>query len=516
MSLCLHIRRAFSRTQSRNLNTLLPFLYQTATIQQCPSATRPTTRRKIHTPSKPADDIPFADAHGDLPPVIENAHTKTTITGSERAAFEKLYKTFNTQGQGRKNDKNREHEELDQIADEYYEDDEDSSGKSLDKVFDAVLQGTVRAKRATSRTTPSEVTPAGTKRLTKEGAETSQNKKQLAMKAERDRVKKLRLEERDRVDRLLKNAQTDTQLWQTLEREVLDQIRTLDLDGTGSKSSLSKTKERSIPAQVARKGRTKTSTPEDKPKGPQTITVDKRILFPNYPHHLLTALIALRTNFPGSPLPLTILPTIKFLGRSSYALGATTLLYRHLLRTAWLQQASYTLIDNLLADMETNVIEFDSGILEVLEAIIKEYEMARSGRLGKEMQLVYGMEMWGEGVKKIKTWRNVVAERLGIKDEMAAKGIQWTERRIKDGTRKVQGFQARRAEEQVPLVEGVNGTPDSTFTSKQPATVADDIPFVDDSDVKFKSEDLVEEANDGLPENHTTDHIPEPPIKVLL
>jgi hypothetical protein len=279
---------------------------------------------------------------------------------------------------------------------------------------------------------------------------------------------------------------------------------------------LSKRKDSPIPAQVARKGRPKTSTSEDKIKDPQTTTVDKRILFPNYPHHLLTALVSLRTNFPGSPLPLTILPTIKFLGRSSYALGATTLLYRHLLRTAWLQQASYILIDNLLTDMETNVIEFDSGILEVLEAIIKEYEMARSGRLGKEMQLVYGMEMWGEGVKKIKTWRNDVAERLGIKTEMAAKGIQWTERRINEGTRQVEGSQARRAEEQVPLVEGVNGIAESTLTSKQPATVTDDIPFVDDSDVKFKSEVLVEEAIEGLPENHTTENNIEPPIKVLL
>lgn len=125
----------------------------------------------------------------------------------------------------------------------------------------------------------------------------------------------------------------------------------------------------------------------------------------------------LRTEFPSSPLPLSILPTIKSLGRSSYALGATTTLYRHLLRTAWIQHSSYTYIDTLLVDMNNGAIEFDADILTLLDSIIKEHEMARSGRLGREMQLVYGMEQFLEGIKKVRQWRSVVAERLGVSSD---------------------------------------------------------------------------------------------------
>jgi hypothetical protein len=459
-----------------------------------------------------------------LPPAIDGAHArKTTITDTERAAFEKLYKTFNTQGQGRPKDKIGEHEELDQIADEYYEDDEDRSGNTLDKAFDAVLQGSARAQqlqrganRLASRTKQSAESATGNQGLSAVGVETPQSKTQLAMKADREKVKKLRLEERDRVDKLLKNAHTDHQLWQVLDREVFDQLRRLDLDGAGAKTAVLKKTADATQTPAVGKGRSKSSSPEDKRKDSQAALVDKRILFPNYPHHLLSALTSLRTNFPSSPLPLTILSTIKSLGRSSYALGTTPLLYRHLLRTAWLQQSSYTLVDNLLTDMETNVVEFDIGILEVLDAIIKEYEMARSGRLGREMQLVYGMEMWGEDAKKIKVWRNVVAERLGVKDEIAASGIQWMERRSKNGTRRGDVASENRDREHVPLVEGTNGPPDSKGESSKAKITTDEIPFVDGGYVKIGSDAVGEEANEGLPDNGNQGGDAELPVKVLL
>jgi hypothetical protein len=345
-----------------------------------------------------------------LPPAVDEVHSarKTTITDTERAAFEKLYKTFKTRGQGRSKDQNGEHDELDQIADEYYEDDEDSSGNALEKVFDAVLQGSPRLRHAQKDGTSlvpnvkkiGEPSTQGTEAAVM-GQDTPQNKKKLAAKAERERIKKLHLEERERVDELLKSAQTDSQVWHVLDREVFDQLRKLDLD----KANLTSSKELSNP-----------NSPKAKGKSTSAATVDARMLFANYPHHVLTALQVLRSHFPRSPLPLTILPTIKALGRSSYALGATTQLYKHLLRTAWVQQCSYTMIDTLLADMDTHAIEYDTGILEMLDGVIREYEMARSGKLGRELQLVFGMEIWLEGISKITVWRDVVAKKLRIQE----------------------------------------------------------------------------------------------------
>jgi hypothetical protein len=432
MSLCSPSIRAISRSRPK---TLLPFLYQTATIQHWKPATRPHARCNISSRSRPTDDIPFEDADGNLPPALEEAQSarKTTITDVERAAFEKLYKTFNTQGQGRQKNKSIGHEEQDQIADEYYEDDEDLSSGALDKMFDAVLQGSPRSQvvqRGVMNSQPRTSNSGGVspgKETQALDADTPRNKKMLATKAEKERFKKLRLEERERVDNLLKSAQSDRELWRILEQEVFDQLRKLNLDETD----------------LSKKDSSKPNVTKFKPKPPTNSTVDTRILFPNYPHHLLTALVTLRTNFPGSPLALTILPTIKAIGRSSYALGATPKLYKHLLRTAWLQQSSYTMIDTLLTDMESNIVEFDLDILEVLDAVIKEHETATSGRLGREMQMVYGMDMWMEGIRKIKVWRGVVADRLGVQEkedniqERAVRQFERAEQPVREDPRRM-------------------------------------------------------------------------------
>ncbi|OAL01363.1 hypothetical protein IQ06DRAFT_293455 [Phaeosphaeriaceae sp. SRC1lsM3a] len=462
MSLCSQTIRAISRSRGPRPNTLLPFLYQTATIQQWKSATRPHARRNVYSRAKPADEIPFEDADGNLPPAVEEAQPtrKTTITDTERAAFEKLYKTFKARDHGGK--EKGEHEELDQIADEYYEDDEEQKHTPLDKVFEELLYGKAQSK-------PGEVDRlklaaksvafknAATVPIT--GAESPQKKKQLAAKAEKERIKKFRYEERERIDRLLKNASTDRELWQILDREVFEQLRKLHLD---EPSTSQKAKDRSKPlSNDPSKARTKRPAP---PPKSLSATPEAQTLFANYPHHLVTALHALRIHFPRSPLPHSLLPTIKALGRSSYALGATTQLYKHLIRTAWVQHSSYSLIDKLLSDMEANIVEFDMGILEVLDGVIREYDLARAGRLGRELLMVSGMETWGEGIEKMREWRGVVAGRLGVREEKVV-GVRrpLREARVGDRSEKGSGRENRR-----------NRVRDEGFRRFE---VAEDVPF---------------------------------------
>jgi hypothetical protein len=431
MSLCSHSIRAISRSRPK---TLLPFLYQTATIQQWNSAAQPLSHRNISSrsrltgdvPHKDTDAIPFQDADGNLPPSIEQAQSvrQTTITDTERAAFERLYKKFNTEDKSRQKGNAREHDEEDQVADEYYEDEEDPSSGSLDNIFDAVLRGSPRSQGLQGDRISIVGGYSAGKGPRVLDPEDPRNAKILAQQAEKEEFKRLLQEERARVDDLLKSALTDRELWEVLEREVFAHFRTLDLDGLNSDS----------------KDNPNANKSKSKSKAPKTPTVDTRILFPNYPHHLLTALVTLRTRFPSSPLALTIPATMKAIGRSSYALGATPKLYKHLLRTAWLQQSSYTMMDALLTDMETNIVEFDLDILEVLDAIIKENELATGGRLGREMQLVYGMDMWVEGIRKISVWRGVVAERLGVTEEVvqekAARQLERAERPVRHNARR--------------------------------------------------------------------------------
>ncbi|EUC32041.1 hypothetical protein COCCADRAFT_27343 [Bipolaris zeicola 26-R-13] len=417
MSACSRTVRAVSRSRVPPLKTLLPFLYQTTTIQRCQSATRPIVRRTIASRSRPdnGDDIPFVDEN--LPPSIDHEPArKTTITSTERAAFEKLYKKFNTEG---RQQKEKDHVvELDQIADEYYEDDEENSKPSLDQIFDEAMKGESRLR---SIRTLAQRQRAGAQSR-KDGSPTNQTGTELdnsrggrrkGLGFDTAQLREMRLAERERVDKLIRNAPTDRELWQVLEREVFTKVRALDLDNTNAGESRPPAAESNSRARTKGTTRPRTVTKPDPP------SPEQRILFQNYPHHLITAVVTLRSEFPSSLLPLSILPTIKSLGRSSHVLGATTTLYKHLIRTAWIQRSSFTTIDTLLTEMDNIAIEFDADILALLDAILKESNQARSGIFGRELQLVYSMELFADEISKIVKWKRTVAERLGLKSEEA-------------------------------------------------------------------------------------------------
>ena len=498
MSVCSNTLRAYSRSRLPPSKTLLPFLYQTPTIQQWQPATRPIARRTITSRSRRnnGDSIPFNHGNADIPfedgnlppPINQEPPRQTTITGSERAAFQKLYKKFNNDGQQKKDKNNIE--EVDQVADEYYEEDEETSKPSLDQVFDEVLKGEPRTRMSRTRAQRQKTTgnEAGQdERIAKlEELDKVQGSSKMGTKADTAKFREMRLGERERIDKLIRNAPTDRALWQVLESMVFEKVRSLDLDNTNPDTS---SKDQALKPSTAPKKASK-SNHKLKPDPP---TVNARILFQNYPHHLITALYTLRTEFPSSTLPFAILPTIKSLGRSAHALGATPILYKHLIRTAWIQQASYTSVDTLLTEMDDTAIEFDADVLALLDGIIKEHNAAKNGLLGREMQMVYGMEMWLEGIKKIKDWKNVLAQRLGIASHEKRDGDMVVRRVVQEkkeslwrsvdpamrsGMRKQDGVR-----DHVPLVEGVNMAEDG-FDVDDERTRSDEQRTQDQGDVE--------------------------------
>lgn len=374
-------------------------------------------RRTIASRSRPDndDDIPFVDEN--LPPPVDQGPArKTTITSTERAAFEKLYRKFNTEG---RQQKERDHVvELDQIADEYYEDDEENSKPSLDQIFDEAMKGEPRLRsmrtlarlQRTGAQSKKDASPTNQIGAELDNAPSSRKK---GLGFDTAQLREMRLAERERVNKLIRNAPTDRELWQILEREVFTKVRALDLDNTNAGEG------RAPAAESNSKARTKSTTRPRTVTKPDPPSPEQRILFQNYPHHLIIAVVTLRSEFPSSLLPLSILPTIKSLGRSSHVLGATTTLYKHLIRTAWIQRSSFTTIDTLLTEMDNIAIEFDADILALLDAILKEINQARSGVFGRELQLVYSMELFADEMSKIVKWRGTVAERLGLKSEDA-------------------------------------------------------------------------------------------------
>lgn len=433
MSICSRSFRALSRSRLPPTITLTPFLYQTATIQQWKPATQPVTRRNASSDSRYEHDIPFeneveSQALDDAEPA-----RNTTITGSERAAFEKLYKRFRPTRPSRRTP---EHE-IDQVADEYYQEEgeNDADAASIDTLFDAVLSGRPQdANKNTTRTSkgkkPEDLASLAAEMLRPE-VDAAKNKEKNAKVAKAAKIKHAQSVERARVKALLNAAHTDRELWMVLEREVFGVIKEMDLDGQGKQNDTAKSVQKytgkqqraadqsasthQAPAEPPRFPTSSTDKPYNPPKAKRDLSSrDPRILFPNYPTHLVVAANILRANFPSSPLPLAIIPTLKSLGRSSYALGATTSLYKIMIRTAWQQQHSYDQICSLLQDMDNGGIEPDMGTLLVLDEILGEYRDGRRGKLGRGVQVVWGMQTFDESVKQLRAWRDVVSKRLGV------------------------------------------------------------------------------------------------------
>ncbi|KAH7115173.1 hypothetical protein B0J11DRAFT_540024 [Dendryphion nanum] len=436
MPICRGTVGALSRSRATSTfsasKTLVPFLYQTATIQQRKPTVQPIAHRTLSSRSNREDDIPFETTEA-LPPTIESyfgSSRKTTITGSERAAFEKLYKNFSAEGSQAHEDLPFNHE-IDQIADEWYEEDDDKEpgGSSLDAVFDAVLAGIPEGGPSKKPLDSGEDLHSLAQRIMRPDSE--EMKKKASMKevaAEVARIKGIRVTERNRVQLALKNSTTDRELWNVLEHEVFGMIKKLDLDGLRQQQAQQQAEgmiedvphSETTPKKKSPKNKSSLAVSSSKSNGspasnrPIDPNSDPRILFPNFPTHLVYAARLYRIYFPASALPFSILPTLKSLGRSSYALGATSPLYNIIIRIAWTQLSSYDYIDQLLIDMENGGIEFDVKTLETLDWILVEDARAHRGTLGQSIANIWRMEQFEEGSEKIRRWRDVVAQRLGV------------------------------------------------------------------------------------------------------
>ncbi|KAF2005893.1 hypothetical protein P154DRAFT_615834 [Amniculicola lignicola CBS 123094] len=370
--------------------TLVPFLYQTATLQQCQPSIHRHARRAVSSSRPPRPiDVPFEADDGPIDrDGVPRAPRNTTITDTERSAFEKLYRKFDapsSHGDG-------DHVpfvavEQDLVADEWYEeeDEKDDGNDSLDSLFDAVLSG-LPSGRASAPRKPIENLESLAQLVLNPNLDKGKQEVQSEASKRAEMARVLRNTERARVEKLLDSAKTDREVWDILEREIFSVIKGLDLDSPSSVAS-SKPKAK-------------------KPKN------DPKTLFPNYPTLLLYALNILREKFPASTLPLSILPTIKSLGRSSYALLATTTLYNTLIRHTWVQYSSHTHIDELLTDMDNGGIEYDVNTYEFLRTIRGGVMDMRAGKHGPLMDRVSRMEWFDQGQRKMQRWKLEVERRV--------------------------------------------------------------------------------------------------------
>ncbi|KEQ59382.1 uncharacterized protein M437DRAFT_57008 [Aureobasidium melanogenum CBS 110374] len=402
MSGCANAGQALGRGlklyTSRNTYTL-PFLYQTPTLRRYYSALqdlakenasktdrkpkikrppREPTSTIAHTTTEPGYEefVPF-----ETPGAVESAVVQDTIqgeslTGTERHAFAQLEALANAPK--RSATKRRELARqntfisLDDVLNEAITAIEASEKQDLD------VEHRIRANAKKSATV-------------------------LTKKLERGESEFQKLSREDRRTLgTLHNASTDTMLWEILETRLFSQIAQLHLDS---------------PAPAAAN-----ITPER-----------RRFLMQTFPLRLVTAASILRRHFPTSNLILAILPRLKQLGPSAYALATTADLYNQLLAFYFRKFSDIDTCNALLQEMEDNIIEPSASTLKVLDYILQyRTDCVKNNKLGPAVKSLFTTEKYRRDFAVMEKWRAKVEQSLAEQESRTQRKLQEREMRSKE------------------------------------------------------------------------------------
>ncbi|CAD0083445.1 unnamed protein product, partial [Aureobasidium vineae] len=135
--------------------------------------------------------------------------------------------------------------------------------------------------------------------------------------------------------------------------------------------------------------------------------------FPRTPQLPNATASVLRTYFPTSNLILAILPRIKQLGPSAYALAATADLYNQLLAFHFRKFSDVGTCNELLQEMEDNVIEPAPSTLKVLDYILNyRNECVNNEKLGQAVKSLFTTEKYRREFAVMERWRAKVEQSL--------------------------------------------------------------------------------------------------------
>ena len=220
----------------------------------------------------------------------------------------------------------------------------------------------------------------------------------------------------NKLDGLLRNAQTDVELWQILENEVFGLVHELNArirkaEKTNQTKPRKATKARTAltsppPSEENENlthklatGKTHIYPPMLPASLPPTILLS--ILQTEYPVYLYKTLRVLQVSFPTSPFALRVLPTVRRLGRISYILGTSTKLYNRTLLSMWKQEGNLHAIADLLNEMYKMGVETDQVTLAFLTGLKQIRKNALAGHNGIWTKNWWSMGSEQEGWQRI-------------------------------------------------------------------------------------------------------------------
>lgn len=243
-----------------------------------------------------------------------------------------------------------------------------------------------------------------------------------------DQLEELRKPIRESVEVKMRAAKTDFDLWAVMEAEVFPLISRLGLEGTEQKETPPKKRVKKAkvpkPAKTLKTEPGKLALPSEKEQIPQfePIVHEGQVVSPLafygplYPSYLLLGLRILDRSFAKpSPLTLSILPKIKSLGLISHVLGASTQLYNELLIIYWYRYDDFRGAINLLSEIEQSGLNFNKETLEIVEDIRNMQIRILRGDRGETLKALWSLPEFAPG--KFGYWQRKITKMLNERSE---------------------------------------------------------------------------------------------------
>ena len=315
------------------------------------------------------EHIPFEHAAQETMSIRDKIAT-STITPLEKKAFENL---LSLSQQKAPKDKGRH--------------------RDRDRVDDVLMEASLsRAKLAASDGTPM---PEVLKKI------------QDKMQEDRSTAQKVLLEQAVELDlqqvkKDFETAETDIELWKMLHEKVLSRVTQLRLDEPAAPKEPVK--------QQNQKAKSKGDTAQQSPwKGDIS---DELVITRTLPQHLVECQRQLLSSFPSSQLHLSLVPYLKSLGPTTFALATSTKLYNQHMRSLFKSQSNLSQIVHTLEEMDKEVYEFDDKTKDLMDSIRKRGSLARKGVHGTGLAALWSGERYGKATRAATFWARSIESRM--------------------------------------------------------------------------------------------------------
>ncbi|KAK5119236.1 hypothetical protein LTR85_007850 [Meristemomyces frigidus] len=358
------------------------------------AADRPqeTWRNRRDDSARVSDHVPFENLGHH--PEVEVDLEGSTITPNERKAFEKL---FSMKKENRDAVQRQDENDGEVITKKRKPERE----LGLDAILDAAMANIKPRER------PPAQFPDALRPMAEEARERQRTARTTRVDRQEAEKETAITQDLARITSLLDKAATDAALWTVLEKHVFDRVVATNIDPAT-------TPKQRAALQAWQQTRSELESLVTPAVGPaRREEHELPTLTANLPAHLLHFMQVAQSSFPASLLSLNLLPTLKSLGPSAFALGATPALYNAHMRALYAKHGPYSLhsIAETLREMDREVYDFDEETLAIILLAIKDARRFRRGHGGPALQFVWKATGVSSGVKGLLGWRHVVEEK---------------------------------------------------------------------------------------------------------